>query len=82
MARNAQDQTEKQDPTVSTNAANQAAASTGNSGAHPVRPVSEAADFAGDKSYSDAPDDVKPDKSSIVQVEDNTGSDAPSPDDK
>jgi len=56
--------TKKNDPTISSDATAAAA-----EGTHPAVPVSEGADFAGDKKYADMPADQKDDPSTVAQIE-------------
>ena len=42
---------------------------TSDSGAQEAPPTSQADDYAGNKKYQDAPDDLKPGPDSVVQVE-------------
>jgi hypothetical protein len=63
------DNGKKKDPTVSSNSTAEPTA-----GVHEARPVEQADDYAGNKSYSDNPDKPSPD--AVAQVEDGTGSDA------
>lgn len=54
---------EKKDPTVTSSQGEPA------EGAHPARPIDEAADSATDRVYRDLPDDEKPAPSTVAQLE-------------